>query len=281
MILSTMRTFHTGGVATSEDITQGLPRVEELFEARNPKGMAMISEIGGTVTIVENDKKFNVIVKNENGEEKEYALPYGAKLKVKNDDVILAGDSLTQGSVNPQDILRIKGVKGVQDYIINEVQAAYRLSGVEINDKHVEVIVRQMLRKVRIESQGDTTMLPGTLVDIFDYESENERVLESGGEPASAKRTLLGVTKSALATDSFLSAASFQETARVLTDAAIKNKIDPLMGLKEKVIIGKLIPAGTGLKPYKNMVPVPVVTKQVEEPIAMINPIAEEEIVEE
>ncbi len=251
----TMRTFHTGGVATGDDITQGLPRVEELFEARKPKGQAVITENDGAVHIENGNRE--IMVTGANGETKTYAIPYGAKLKVEEGDIIAAGDPLTNGSINPQDMLRAKGVKGVQEYLAKEVQSAYRLSGVEINDKHVEVIVRQMLRKVRIENQGDTSMLPGTLVDIFAYEDENERVLENGGVPATAKRTLLGITKAALATESFLSAASFQETARVLTDAAIKNKVDPLIGLKENVIIGKLIPAGTGMKIYKNITTVP------------------------
>lgn len=256
----TMRTFHTGGIATSDDITQGLPRVEELFEARNPKGMALITEIGGKVEIHEqNEKKEKnfgkTIVKVINGDDvREYVLPFGVKPKVAAGETIEAGTPLMSGSINPQDMLRARGVKGVQDYITKEVQSAYRTAGVEINDKHIEIIVRQMLRKVRIETQGDTNMLPGTLVDIFDYEDEQSRVLENGGEPASAKRTLQGITKTALATDSFLSAASFQETAKVLTDAAIKNKIDPLLGLKENVIIGKLIPAGTGNKYYKNII---------------------------
>ncbi len=256
----TMRTFHSGGIATSDDITQGLPRVEELFEARNPKGMAVITEIGGKCEVyVQTEKKEKnfgrTIVKvTNNSESREYVLPASAKIAVKTGDEVEAGTALMQGSINPQDMLRARGVKGVQDYITKEVQSAYRTAGVEINDKHIEIIVRQMLRKVRIETQGDTTMLPGTLVDIFEYEDEQSRVLEAGGEPASAKRTLQGITKAALSTESFLSAASFQETNKVLTDAAIKNKIDPLLGLKENVIIGKLIPAGTGNKYYKNFV---------------------------
>lgn len=247
----TMRTFHTGGVATGDDITQGLPRVEELFEARKPKGQAVITENNGVVHIADGNREITVM--GEDGEAKSYAIPYGAKLKVEEGDLISAGDPLTNGSIDPQAMLRAKGVNGVQEYLAKEVQSTYRLSGVEINDKHIEVIVRQMLRKVRIENQGDTEMLPGTLVDIFAYEEENERALENGGIPASAKRTLLGITKAALATESFLSAASFQETTRVLAEAAIKNKIDPLLGLKENVIIGKLIPAGTGMKIYKNI----------------------------
>ena len=253
----TMRTFHSGGVATSDDITQGLPRVEELFEARRPKGQAVIAENSGVVTRTNNDRE--IIVTSADGETKSYAIPYGAKLKVDNGSKVEPGDPFTQGSINLQDMLRARGVKGVQDYVTKEVQSAYRNSGVDINDKHIEVIVRQMLRKVKIESQGSTDMLPGTLVDIFEYEDANQKTLENGGEPAKAKRTLLGITKAALATESFLSAASFQETARVLTDAAIKNKIDPLLGLKENVIIGKLIPAGTGLKIYKNITTAPVV----------------------
>jgi DNA-directed RNA polymerase subunit beta' len=249
----TMRTFHTGGVATGDDITQGLPRVEELFEARKPKGQAIITENKGAVTISDDNRKITVT----GDDERVYDIPYGAKLKVENGEILDAGDPLTSGSIDPQAMLRAKGVNGVQEYLAKEVQATYRLSGVEINDKHIEVIVRQMLRKVRIEDQGDTDMLPGTLVDIFTYEEENEKALENGGVPASAKRTLLGITKAALATESFLSAASFQETTRVLADAAIKNKIDPLIGLKENVIIGKLIPAGTGMKIYKDINTVP------------------------
>ena len=256
----TMRTFHTGGVATGDDITQGLPRVEELFEARKPKGQAIIAENKGAVTISDDNRKITIT----GDDERIYDIPYGAKLVVKNGDIIDAGDSLTKGSVDPQAMLRAKGVNGVQEYLAKEVQATYRLSGVEINDKHIEVIVRQMLRKVRIEEQGSTTMLPGTLVDIFTYEDENERAMEAGGIPASAKRTLLGITKAALATESFLSAASFQETTRVLADAAIKNKIDPLIGLKENVIIGKLIPAGTGMKIYKDITTVPAETTDTE-----------------
>jgi DNA-directed RNA polymerase subunit beta' len=256
----TMRTFHTGGVASGDDITQGLPRVEELLEARKPKGQAILAEIGGTVKVVEKEKekessirKKDIVITSKDGEEKVYNLPYSAKVLVEDGAQVEPGAQLTSGSVYPQDLLRTKGVTGVQEYLTREVKDAYRLSGVEINDKHIEVIVRQMLRKVKIENQGDTTMLPGELVDIFQYEEENKRVLTSGGRPASAKRTLLGITKAALATGSFLSAASFQETARVLTDAAIKNKRDPLLGLKENVIIGKLIPAGTGLPQYKNV----------------------------
>ncbi len=251
----TMRTFHTGGVATSDDITQGLPRVEELFEARRPKGVAVISDISGTVEVVEKGNKKDVIVRGENGDEKTYNIPFTSHLVVKTGDKVTPGSSLTKGPIYPQDMLRTRGVKGVQDYLTKEVQSAYRLSGVEINDKHIEVIVRQMLRKVKIENQGSTTMLPDDLVDIFRYEDENDKVLENGGVPATAKRTLLGITKASLATESFLAAAAFQETAKVLTEAAIKNKVDQLVGLKENVIIGKLIPAGTGLKAYKNLTP--------------------------
>ncbi|MBR2969274.1 MAG: DNA-directed RNA polymerase subunit beta' [Clostridia bacterium] len=250
----TMRTFHTGGIASTGDITQGLPRVEELFEARKPKGVATVSEVAGEVHLEEKGGLRHVIVKTTEGE-KDYSIPFSADLKVREGEVIEPGTVLTGGSVNPQDILKTKGVKGVQDYILHEVQSVYRSQGVDINDKHVEIIVRQMLRKVRVEDCGDTDLLPGELVDIFKFEEENEAALEKGGRPATAKRTLLGITKSALATDSFLSAASFQETSRVLTEAAIRNKIDPLIGLKENVIIGKLIPAGTGVKDYKSLSP--------------------------
>jgi DNA-directed RNA polymerase subunit beta' len=249
----TMRTFHTGGVASAEDITQGLPRVEELFEARKPKGLAVISEIYGTVHIDDSKKRREALVTNEDGESESYLIPFGSILKVQEGQRVEAGDELTEGSVNPHDILKIRGVKGVQGYLLKEVQSVYRLQGVEISDKHIEIIIRQMLRKVQIEDSGDTEMLPGELVDIFKFEAENERVVEAGGNPAIAKRKLLGITKAALATDSFLSAASFQETTRVLTEAAIKGKIDPLVGLKENVIIGKLIPAGIGLKRYRNV----------------------------
>ena len=251
----TMRTFHSGGVATDDDITQGLPRVEELFEARKPKGQAVITESGGAVTIAEDRRK--ITVTGPNGESKTYDIPYNATILVENGEILNAGDPLTRGSINPQDMLRAKGVRGVQEYIAKEVQSAYRTAGVEINDKHIEVIVRQMLRKVRIEVQGDTNLLPGTLVDIFTFEEENEKTVENGGEPAQAKPTLLGITKAALATESFLSAASFQETAKVLAEAAINNRVDPLVGLKENVIIGKLIPAGTGMKCYKNITTIP------------------------
>ncbi|MCI8341754.1 MAG: DNA-directed RNA polymerase subunit beta' [Firmicutes bacterium] len=249
----TMRTFHTGGIA-GDDITQGLPRVEELFEARKPKGLAIISEFGGTVKLNETKKKREVtITNNETGEAKDYLIPYGSRIKVYDGDVIGAGDEITEGSVNPHDILKIKGLRGVQDYMIQEVQRVYRLQGVEINDKHIEVIVRQMLKRVKIEENGDTDFLPGSLVDWLTFENTNAEMEESGLEPAKGTRVLLGITKASLATDSFLSAASFQETTRVLTEAAIKGKIDPLIGLKENVIIGKLIPAGTGMTRYRGI----------------------------
>ena len=255
----TMRNFHSGGVASAGDITRGLPRVEELFEARKPKGQAIVCEVGGTVSLETRDGIRHVII-NTNEQlpkdaTKDYLIPFSSGLLVKEGDVVEPGTVLTTGSVYPQDILRTKGVKGVQDYILQEVQAVYRAQGVDINDKHVEIIVRQMLRKVRVENGGDTGMLPGELVDINAYEDANLKVMEAGGKPATVKRTLLGITKASLATESFLSAASFQETARVLTEAAINNKIDPLIGLKENVIIGKLIPAGTGVKEYKQLNP--------------------------
>ena len=248
----TMRTFHTGGVAGA-DITQGLPRVEELFEARKPKGLAIISDIPGVVTLKDTKKQRSVVVTNEEtGEEREYAIPYGFQIKVQDGHHIEAGDGLTEGSINPHDLLKIKGIEAVQDYLLREVQRVYRLQGVDICDKHIEVIVRQMLKKVRVEEQGDSRFLPGSLVDTLDYTEENERLIAEGSEPAKGTRIILGITKSALATDSFLSAASFQETTKVLTDAAIRGKTDPLIGLKENVIIGKLIPAGTGMKRYRN-----------------------------
>ncbi len=248
----TMRTFHTGGIA-GDDITQGLPRVEELFEARKPKGLAVIAEMSGTVHISESRKKREVTLEADNGDSKNYLIPYGAWIKVKDGDVVDAGDEITEGSVNPHDILKIKGVKGVQTYLLQEVQKVYRFQGVDINDKHIEVIIRQMLRKVKVEDAGETTLLPGGLVDIFRFEEENQRVEAAGGTPAKGQRALLGITKASLATESFLSAASFQETTRVLTEAAIKGKTDPLVGLKENVIIGKLIPAGTGMSRYRNI----------------------------
>ena len=249
----TMRTFHTGGVAGG-DITQGLPRVEELFEARKPKGLAIITEIAGKVEIRDTKKKREIVVTNqETGESKTYLIPYGSRIKVLDGVELGAGDELTEGSVNPHDILRIKGVRAVQDYMIQEVQRVYRLQGVEINDKHIEVIVRQMLQKIRVEEAGDTDFLPGTQVDILDFEDTNEKMIEEGKEPAEGKQVMLGITKASLATNSFLSAASFQETTKVLTEAAIKGKVDPLIGMKENVIIGKLIPAGTGMKRYRNV----------------------------
>ncbi len=252
----TMRTFHTGGVATGADITQGLPRVEELFEARRPKGEAALADISGVVHIATDAKKRREIVitsQNSEAEVKKYPINYGAKLKVEEGSFVNAGDELIEGSINPSDLLRILGIKPVQDYLVKEVQSVYRRQGIEIADKHIEVIVRQMLRKVKIEEANDTDLLPGALVDVFRFEQENRKAIENGGRPATAKRTLLGITKAALATESFLSAASFQETTRVLTEAAIKGKVDPLLGLKENVIIGKQIPAGTGLKRYANV----------------------------
>jgi len=248
----TMRTFHTGGVAGS-DITQGLPRVEELFEARKPKGLAIVSDVNGSVKMEDTKKKRVVIVIADSGEEFSYDIPFGSRLKVANGDKIEAGDEIIEGSVNPHDILRIKGVNGVKNYLSSEVQKVYRLQGVDINDKHLEVVVRQMTRKVKVEESGDTELLPGNLVDIFAFEDANAKIEAEGGVPAEGKISLLGITKAALATESFLSAASFQETTRVLTDAAIKGKIDPLLGLKENVIIGKLIPAGTGMTRYRTI----------------------------
>ena len=249
----TMRTFHTGGVAGG-DITQGLPRVEELFEARKPKGLAVISEIPGVATVKDTKKKREITIENkELGESKTYLIPYGSRIKIMDGATIEAGDELTEGSVNPHDLLKIKGVRAVQDYLLREVQRVYRLQGVDIADKHIEVIVRQMLKKIRIENNGDTDFLPGTLVDVLDYEDMNAQYTAEGKEPAEGKQVILGITKAALATNSFLSAASFQETTKVLTEAAIKGKVDPLIGLKENVIIGKLIPAGTGMKRYRDV----------------------------
>ena len=246
----TMRTFHTGGVA-GDDITQGLPRVEELFEARKPKGLAIIAEFGGVAEIKETKKKREIIVTNpETGESKAYLIPYGSKIKILDGAVLEAGDELTEGSINPHDLLKIKGLRAVQDYMIREVQRVYRLQGVEINDKHVEVIVRQMLKKIKVDTAGDSEFLPGTTVEVLDFNEVNEQLEEEGKEPATGTQILLGITKASLATSSFLSAASFQETTRVLTEAAINGKVDPLVGLKENVIIGKLIPAGTGMKRY-------------------------------
>ena len=247
----TMRTFHTGGVA-GDDITQGLPRVEELFEARKPKGLAILAECSGTASIRDTKKKREVVITDEEGKEEVYLIPYGSRIKITDGQKLEAGDELTEGSVNPHDLLKIKGVRAVQDYMIREVQRVYRFQGVDISDKHIEVIVRQMLKKVRIEESGDTEFLPGVLVDVLDFEDMNEKLIAEGKQPAEGKQTMLGITKAALATNSFLSAASFQETTKVLTEAAIKGKVDPLIGLKENVIIGKLIPAGTGMKNYRN-----------------------------
>ena len=253
----TMRTFHTGGIAATGDITQGLPRVEELFEVRKPKGCATICEVEGIISIDDADGLKHIKVLEEGSEivKKEYILPFNAEIKVKNGDKVTPGVLLNTGSVYPQDILRVQGVKGVQDYILEQVQSVYRSQGVEINDKHVEIIVRQMLKKVRVENAGDTNLLPGELVDMITFQDESAKAMANGGRPALAKRVLLGITKAALATDSFLSAASFQETSRVLTEAAIRTKRDYLVGLKENVIIGKLIPAGTGTKAYKTVTP--------------------------
>ena len=249
----TMRTFHTGGVA-GDDITQGLPRVEELFEARKPKGLAIITEFAGKTVINDTKKKREVIVTNdETGESKAYLIPYGSRIKIQDGDILEAGDELTEGSVNPHDILKIKGLRAAQDYMLREVQRVYRLQGVDINDKHIEVIVRQMLKKVRIEEKGDSEFLPGTMVDVLEFEDVNKQLEEEGKEPATGEQIMLGITKASLATDSFLSAASFQETTKVLTEAAIKGKVDHLAGLKENVIIGKHIPAGTGMKKYREV----------------------------
>ncbi len=249
----TMRTFHTGGVAGG-DITQGLPRVEELFEARKPKGLAIISEFGGRVEVRDNKKKREIIVtNNETGDSKAYLIPYGSRMKVVDGQEIEAGDELTEGSINPHDILKIKGTRAVKDYMIQEVQRVYRLQGVEINDKHIEVIVRQMLKKIKIEESGDSDVLPGVSMDVLDFNDMNEVLIADGKAPAEGKQVMLGITKASLATDSFLSAASFQETTKVLTEAAINGKSDKLIGLKENVIIGKLIPAGTGMKRYRNV----------------------------
>jgi len=251
----TMRTFHTGGVA-GDDITQGLPRVEELFEARKPKGQSVISEIAGVIALREHKNQREIVVSSDSKDVREYLIVYGSRILVKEGDRVNAGDQLTEGSVNPHDILKIKGVIGVQEYLLQGVQEVYKSQGVDINDKHIEVIVRQMLRKVKVEESGDTNLLPGELIDKFQFAQENRITLEAGGEAASARPVLLGITKASLATDSFLSAASFQETTRVLTDAAIKGKSDYLLGLKENVIIGKLIPAGTGMALYRNIRPV-------------------------
>src|SRR5699024_8867493 len=248
----TMRTFHTGGVA-GDDITQGLPRIQELFEARNPKGQAVISEIEGTVQEVTEAKDKREITVINDVEEIAHTLPYNARLRVGAGDTVIAGEELTEGSIDPKELLRVQGVDGVQGYLLREVQRVYRMQGVEIGDKHVEVMVRQMLKKVKVVESGDTDVLPGSLLDVNEFKEANNKILLEGKEPAVAEPVLLGITKASLETDSFLSAASFQETTRVLTDAAIKGKTDDLLGLKENVIIGKLIPAGTGMPTYRNI----------------------------
>ena len=248
----TMRTIHSGGVAGVADITQGLPRVEELFEARKPKGLAIISEIAGKVKIKESKKKKEVIVTSKE-DSKTYTIPFGSKMKVSDGDMVEVAQPLIEGSINPAELLAIKGPEGVYEYLISEVQKVYRNQGVDINDKHIEVIGRQMLKKVRIEDNGDTDMFAGSLIDMYEFEDKNKQAVEEGKRPATGKRVLLGITKASLATESFLSAASFQETTRVLTEAAVKGKTDDLIGLKENVIIGKLIPAGTGMKKYQDI----------------------------
>ncbi|NTW05816.1 MAG: DNA-directed RNA polymerase subunit beta', partial [Peptococcaceae bacterium] len=264
----TMRTFHTGGVA-GDDITQGLPRVEELFEARKPKGQAVIAEFDGVVEVREIKGRREIEVIGYEGERETYPVPYGARLGKKDGERVEAGDGLTEGSMNPHELLKIKGPTGVQVYLLQEVQRVYRLQGVDIDDKHIEVMIRQMLRKVKIEEQGDTDLLPGGLIDVFSLKKENDRIIDEGGEPASGKQVLLGITKASLATDSFLSAASFQETTRVLTEAAIKGKTDSLLGLKENVIIGKLVPAGTGMSRYSNIEvldgSIPILPKEIKQ----------------
>ena len=269
----TMRTFHAGGVAQGDDITQGLPRVEELFEARKPKGVAIVTEGAGTVHLSEAKQKREIIVTNqETGEAFTYLIPFGSRIKVREGQEVEAGDPITEGSLNPHDIMAIKGETAVQNYFIQEVQRVYRLQGVDINDKHIEVIVRQMLKKIRIEDNGDTEFLPGTLVDFLEYEDVNEQMEKEGKQPADGKQVMLGITKASLATNSFLSAASFQETTKVLTEAAIKGKVDPLIGLKENVIIGKLIPAGTGMKRYRDV----RLNSTMPEPEVKVEDIAEE-----
>jgi DNA-directed RNA polymerase subunit beta' len=248
----TMRTFHTGGVA-GDDITQGLPRVEELFEARKPKGQSLIAEIAGEVEVVETRYKREIKVTAEHGDQRVYVIPYGARIKVETGKKVNAGDELTEGSINPHELLKVKGVRGVQLYLLKEVQWVYKMQGVDINDKHIEIIVRQMLKKVKVDDPGDTDLLPGGMLDSYVFEEINAAVVEEGGSPAIARPLLLGITKTSLATESFLSAASFQETTRVLTEASIKGRQDQLLGLKENVIIGKLIPAGTGMTRYRNI----------------------------
>ena len=253
-IIPTASPTCTASPVAGDDITQGLPRVEELFEARKPKGLAIITEFAGRATISDTKKKREVIVTNEEtGESKAYLIPYGSRIKIQDGAMLGAGDELTEGSVNPHDILKIKGLRAAQDYMLQEVQRVYRLQGVEINDKHIEVIVRQMLKKIRIEEKGDTEFLPGTMVDVLEFEEVNEQLVAEGKEPATGEQIMLGITKASLATESFLSAASFQETTKVLTEAAIKGKVDHLVGLKENVIIGKHIPAGTGMKKYRDV----------------------------
>jgi len=250
----TMRTFHTGGIAAAGDITQGLPRIEELFEARKPKGLAIISEISGKITLSEKVNRREVIVTNDEiVDSRTYLIPYGSKLLVSDGMEIAAGEKITEGSINPHDILRISGLKALQSYILMEVQRVYRMQGVDISDKHVEVIIRQMMNKIRVDEAGDTMLLPGSLVSINEFDAENKKAEEQGLEVATGERALLGITKASLATESFLASASFQETTRVLTDAATKGKVDNLLGLKENVIIGKLIPAGTGMKRYRTV----------------------------
>ncbi|MDD2495703.1 MAG: DNA-directed RNA polymerase subunit beta', partial [Tissierellia bacterium] len=271
----TMRTFHTGGIAAAADITQGLPRIEELFEARKPKGQAIISDIPGVVTITEKVHKREVTVTNGSmAESKTYLIPYGSKILVYEGEQIEAGQKITEGSINPHDILRISGIKALESYILMEVQRVYRMQGVDISDKHVEVIIRQMMNKIRIEESGDTSLLPGSLVSIYEFEQQNKLAQSQGKEPAEGEIALLGITKSSLATDSFLASASFQETTRVLTDASTKGKVDALLGLKENVIIGKLIPAGTGMKKYRNIgitVPDEILTEESEEKVEEID----------
>jgi len=263
----TLRTFHLGGIA-GEDITQGLPRVEELFEARKPKRQAAIAEIGGVLEIREGDKKREIVITSPEGDQSTIVIPFGGLIKVRDGQVVEMGDILTEGSVNPHDLLVIKGVRAVEEYILSEVQRVYRLQGIDISDKHIEVIVRQMMRKVKVDDPGDTTLLPGGVVDVFEFADANATVFENGGEPATGKPIILGITKASLSTDSFLSAASFQETTRVLTDAAIKGKTDKLVGLKENVIIGKLIPAGTGMQKYDEIVVQSVAEKEDEVAVA-------------
>ena len=247
-----MRTFHTGGVA-GDDITQGLPRIQELFEARNPKGQAVISELDGKIIdVIDAKDKREVVVQGEI-ETRRYTIPYGARIKVSVGDEVKGGQEITEGSIDPKELIRITGIEGVQSYLLREVQKVYRMQGVEIGDKHIEVMVRQMMRKVRIIDAGDTDVLPGALLDVHTFKDVNKEVLLNGGRPATARPVLLGITKASLETDSFLSAASFQETTRVLTDAAIKGKVDELLGLKENVIIGKLVPAGTGMARYRSI----------------------------